>query len=159
MNCKKMKGLIYADYIDGNLKGSALEELERHIGSCTDCRALVKELREAGKLLRAVGRQEAPPKVWHNILAEISSTPVRSRFLEDAMVNLRYHLSNLRPAMVVASAVVILLFALAVMRYMPNNSYLDTAIARDDILAISYYSDDDDEPEYDLGTSVETLFL
>ena len=159
MNCKKMKELILTDYIDGNLKGRALEDVELHLKSCPSCRALAQDLRAAGKLFRAVGQEATPSGVWHNILAEISAVPVRSHFAEDALAYVRYYLSHLKPAVVMTSAAVLLLFVLAAIRLMPHKDYLETTIAQDDILAISYTSDEEDASEYDFGTPAEMFFL
>ena len=159
MNCKRMEKLILTDYIDGNLKGRALEDVELHLKSCPSCRALAQDLRAAGKLFRAVGQEATPSGVWHNILAEISAVPVRSHFAEDALAYARYYLSHLKPAVVMASAMVLLLFVLAAVRFMPHRDYLETAAARDDILAISHTGDEEDESEYDLGTPAEMFFL
>ena len=159
MNCKKMEKLILTDYIDGNLKGRALEETELHIRSCPSCHALTEELRAAGKLFRAVPQEAAPSEVWHKIRAEISAAPVRNHFPEAVLAYARYYLSHLRPAVVIASAAVLLLFALAAVRLMPHKNYLETMAAQDDILAISYTSDEEDASEYDFGTPAEMFFL
>jgi len=159
MKCKRMEKVILTDYIDGNLKGRALEEIELHIRSCPGCHALAKELKDAGKLFRSVSEEAAPAKVWHNILAEVSAAPARWVFLSNALEYARSYLSHLKPAVVMASAAVLILFALATFRLMPHNDYLDTAVTRDDILAASFYNEEDDAPEYDLGTAAEMFFL
>jgi len=159
MNCKRAEKLILTDYIDGNLKGRALEEIEAHLGACPGCRALTEELRAAGKLFRAVPRQEAPGVVWHRIYDEISAAPAESHLPKEIFAYARYYLSHLRPVFVMAGAAVILLFALTAVRLMPHNNYPGTMAAQDDILAISYTGDAEDEPEYDLGTPAEMFFL
>ncbi|MCX5667315.1 MAG: zf-HC2 domain-containing protein [Candidatus Omnitrophica bacterium] len=159
MNCKRAEKLILTDYIDGNLKGRALEEIELHIRSCPGCHALAQDLKAAGKLFRAVPRQEAPSEVWRKIRDEISAAPVRRYFPEIALEYARYHLSHLKPAIVMAGAAVLLLFVLATMRLMPHKDYLEAAIQQDDIAAISYGSDEEDGSEYDLGTPAEMFFL
>ena len=159
MNCKRMENLILTDYIDGNLKARALEELGLHLRSCPSCNALAKELRAAGKLFRAAGQEAAPKEVWHKILAEIYTAPAKSRFPEAILMYVRYYLSHLKPAVVIASAAVLLLFALATIRLMPHKDYLETTIAKNDILAMSYINDEEDGSEYDLGTPAEMFFL
>ncbi len=159
MNCKRMEKLILTDYIDGNLKGRGLEKIELHIKSCPRCHALAQDLEAAGKLFRAVPQEAAPVAVWHKILAEISTTPLRLRFPEAVLMYMRYYLSHLKPAVVIASAAVLLLFALATVRFMPHKDYLGTMAAQDDILAISYTGDEEDASEYDLGTPAEMFFL
>ncbi len=159
MNCKRMKNLILTDYIDGNLKGHALKEIELHLGSCPTCHSIVQDAKAAGKLFRAVSRQEAPAEVWHKILAEINATPVRRPFPETVLMYMRYYISHLKPAVVIASAAALLLFAVTAVRLMPHKDYLETMGAQDDILTISYASYEEDASEYDLGTSAEMFFL
>lgn len=159
MNCKRTEKLILTDYIDGNLKGRALEDIELHLRSCPGCHALAEELRAAGKLFRAVSQQEPPPEVWYKIRNEISAAPVRRGFPETALMYARYYLSNLKPAVVIAGAAALLLFALAVVRLMPYNDYPEMTAAQDDILAISYTGDENDMSEYDFGTPAEIFFL
>ena len=159
MNCKRMEKLILTDYIDGNLKGRALEDIELHLKLCPSCHALAEELRAAGKLFRAVPQQEAPSEVWHKILAEINTAPVRRRFPKTALVYARYYLSHLKPAVVIASAAILLLFVLTAVRLMPHKDYLETTVTQDDILAISYGSDEENGSEYAFGTPAEMFFL
>ncbi len=159
MNCKKMEKAVLTDYIDGNLKGRALEKIEQHLKSCPSCRMLAEELRATGKLFRAVLQEAAPSGVWHKIHAEISAAPVRSHFPETILAYVRYYLSHLKPAVAIASAAVLLLFVLAAVRLMPHKAYLETTAAQYDILAISYNGDEEDESEYDFGTPAEMFFL
>lgn len=159
MNCKKMERIILTDYIDGNLKGRALEEVEAHLRSCPGCHALEQELRAAGKLFRAVPQETAPAGIWYKIRDEISSAPAGRYFPEAVFAHARYYLSHLKPAFVIASAAVLLLFALAAVRLMPYRDYLETTTAQDDILAISYIGNEENGSEYDFGTSIETFFL
>ncbi len=159
MNCKKMKELILTDYVDGRLAGRALEELELHLGSCQDCHALVEELRAAGKLFRAVGQEEPPSEVWYKIRAEIGAAPARFGLPETVLAYARYYLSRLRPAVVITSAAILLLFALTAVRLMPRTDYMETLSSEDDILAISYTGDYENGPESDLGTAAEMFFL
>ena len=159
MNCKRIEGIILTDYIDRNLKGKALEDIEAHLRSCPSCQALAQDLRGTGKLFRAVSQEAAPSKVWYKILSEISAAPVRRHFQEDALAYVQYYLSHLKPAVVIASAAVLLFFVLTAVRLMPHKDYLETTIARDDILAISYASDEEDLSDYDFGTPAEMFFL
>ncbi len=159
MNCKRMKDLILTDYIDGNLEGRALKDVERHLGSCPTCNALARDLKAAGKLLRATPQEEVPSGIWHNIRAEISTASAKLNFPETVLMYARYYLSHLRPVVVIASAAVLLLVILTAVRLMPHRDYLETLAAQDDILAISYIGDEENQPEYDLGTAAEMFFL
>ncbi|MDO8535685.1 MAG: zf-HC2 domain-containing protein [Candidatus Omnitrophota bacterium] len=159
MNCKKMEKLILTDYIDGNLKGRSFEEVELHIRSCPTCHALAEDLRSTGKLFKAVGHEAAPAEVWHKIRTKITAEPAGRYFPEDIFERLRFYLPHLRPAVVIASAAVLLFFVLATIKFMPHRNYLETRVAQDDILSISYNSNEEDTAEYDLGTPAEMFFL
>ena len=159
MDCKRMKELILTDYIDGRLKGRALEDVELHLKSCSNCHALARDLKSAGKLFKAVPQEDAPTEVWYKIRDEISAGAIRLRFPETVLAYARYYLSHLKPAVVIAGAAVLLLFVLAAVRLMPHKDYLETAVTQDDILAISYGDDEEDGSEYDLGTATEMFFL
>jgi len=159
MNCKRVEKLILTDYIDGNLKGRALEKIEAHLGSCPGCRALADELRGASKLFRAVGRQEAPAGIWHKIRDDISAISARRYFPETALEYLRYHLSRLRPAVVIASAAVLLIFIFTAVRLIPQKNSPESSSGQNYINAISYNGDGESPEEYDLGTSAEMFFL
>jgi len=154
-----MEKFILTDYIDGKLKAHLLEEVELHLRSCPSCNALAEELRAAGKLFKTVGQEAAPREVWHKILAEINAAPAKNRFAETILMYMRYYLSHLKPAVVIASAAVLLFFALTAIRFMPHGDYPGTMIAQDDILAIPYTSDEEDGSEYDFETPAEMFFL
>ncbi|MFA6078733.1 MAG: zf-HC2 domain-containing protein [Candidatus Omnitrophota bacterium] len=161
MKCKRINKLILTDYIDGNLRGDDLKEVELHLGSCPSCRALAQDLRGASKLFKGAAHQEVPSEIWYRIRNELSAAPVRRNFREAVLAHVRYHLSLLKPAVVMACAAALLLFVLAAIQFMPYRDQPGTTIAQDDILAISYtgIADEEDGPEYDFGTSVETFFL
>jgi predicted anti-sigma-YlaC factor YlaD len=159
MNCKKTEELIFTDYVDGNLKGHALEELKAHLGSCPNCRKLAEELESTGKLFKASPRKKAPAGLWYKICAEISERPVGGRIIEGILENVRYHLSRLRPAVVILSTAVIILFILTAVMFMSQNNYSKTGISQDDILGLYYMNGASDESEYDFGTPAERFFL
>lgn len=50
-----------SDYLDGDLDAALCEEIEKHIGACTNCRIMVDSLRQTVTLCRE-GRPEALPK-------------------------------------------------------------------------------------------------
>jgi len=159
MNCKKIEELIFTDYVDGNLKGHVLEELEAHLRSCPNCQKLAGELESTGKLFRESSRKKAPAGLWYKIRAEISAKPQATRVMEGILENVRYHLSHLKPAVVILSTAVIILFILTAVRFMPHNDYSKTGIGQDDILGIYYMNGTSDESEYDFGTPAERFFL
>ena len=50
------------DYLDGELDSSLCEEIEQHIGQCTNCRIMVDSLKQTVTLCRE-GKEEPLPEV------------------------------------------------------------------------------------------------
>ncbi len=104
MNCEKCNENLQ-DYLDGELEGSLFAEVERHIGSCPECRSEVDRLLKMRGLLtdlRDVDVPEGERETFINALrdrlnAEGEETP-------KVIVKKDY-----RPALVVAIAAVVLL--------------------------------------------------
>jgi len=149
MNCKIIEELILTDYVDGKLRGEALQEVEAHIASCANCRKIAEKLALAEKAFKDIDREEPPPTVWHNIKAEIS---VRHNRLFPS-------LSHLRPAVLIATAVLLVFFTILVTQIMPGKSIIQPAADQDDILALASTGEGWNGEDYDLGTSVEEYFL
>lgn len=152
MDCKKAKELIMTDYIDGRLLGTALKEVETHIASCADCRALAGELAKTLGAFKTVKPEAAPSGLWYKIRAEISAEPAGQFSARRLFVPVREMFSHIRPAVAAAAAVMILLFVLTAIRLAPNSS-------QDEIVTLASFNGNGDEAEYDLGTPAEEYFL
>jgi len=159
MNCKKIEKLILTDYIDGNLKGCVLEELETHLKSCPACRKLAEEAAYTKNLFKSVPRQEAPAGMWRKIQVEISAQPAKGLSIKYLLDRIRCRLPTLKPAFVMTSTAVILLLIVTALWLMPRKDSFQTVYAQDDLLALSYSNGEGDESVYDLGTTAEQVFL
>lgn len=157
MRCKRMEEIILTDYIDGNLKGHALQEVESHLGSCPECRRLAEEAKTASGLLKAAPRHEAPPRVWNSIRAAIDAGPAKTHFAGSILERLRFFLPYPKPALVLATAVLLVLFVLTVARLMPGNGYIRDGAEQDDIFLISSINGGGDETGF--GTPAEDFLL
>ena len=158
MNCKKIEELILTDYIDGNLKAEALREVGAHLASCPNCRKLAAEAVSAGKLFTGLKKEEPPADLWYKVRAEIAAErgqPVVARALD----SVRYFFKQIRPAVAIAAAVVLIFFILTVTQLMPGKSMIPGAVYQDDILVTASLNNGWDEPEQDFGTSAEQYFL
>lgn len=70
MQCREMLGSL-SDYVDGELETALCEEIERHMASCNDCRAVVDTLRRTVMLYRAHGHAELPADARERLYAEL----------------------------------------------------------------------------------------
>ena len=60
--CKEMLSQISA-YLDGDLDAGACGVIERHCTTCTECAAIVEDLRKTTGLCRQLGAAPLPPAV------------------------------------------------------------------------------------------------
>ncbi len=70
MQCREMLGSL-SDYVDGELGAALCEEIERHMASCNDCRAVADTLRRTVMLYRAHGHAELPADARERLYAEL----------------------------------------------------------------------------------------
>lgn len=159
MNCKKIRGLILTDYADGNLRAEAMQEVESHIASCADCREIAGKIALAGKVFKAAGREEPPPGIWHKIKAGITAGRDRPSLADRVLDVMQYSFLRLRPAVVIATAAVLIFFVLITARLMPGKGTIPPVADQDDILTLSVAEDGWNGDEYNLGTQVEEYFL
>mgnify|MGYP001297486159 CR=1 FL=1 len=159
MDCRRAKGLILSEYSDGLLRGHALEELKSHMGACPSCHRLAESVKSTGDLLRSSIKADAPQVVWDRIVADISGLSLKRNLAETVSDRFKYVFYRLRPAVVAAAAVVILVFALATVSIISNINYSTDLAAREDIINMISLNGDGGSDTYSMGTSVETYFL
>jgi anti-sigma factor RsiW len=70
MACERFLNAIH-ELIDGTLGPIRRAELELHLESCDDCRALVGDLREIGRASESLADTPAPAHVWPQIAARL----------------------------------------------------------------------------------------
>jgi anti-sigma factor RsiW len=59
------------DYLDGELTGAELEELERHLETCEECRAEVESLRETLSMLSGLKKLDPAPDFLQQVNQKI----------------------------------------------------------------------------------------
>ena len=71
------------ELVDGTLGPIRRAEVELHLESCDDCRALAADLREIARAARSLDRLQPPPRVWQEIAARLQTqgyaAPARMR--------------------------------------------------------------------------------
>jgi anti-sigma factor RsiW len=72
MSCRDF-GPSLSDLVDGALPRDARAELEAHLESCADCRALLSDLKRVKAAARALPKMTAPESVWHNVRARLDA--------------------------------------------------------------------------------------
>ncbi len=76
MNCDSCTAELSA-YLDGELNGGLLAEVESHLAKCTACTAEFKSLAESAELVESHATAlEVRPDIWHNVHAHLSQLPV-----------------------------------------------------------------------------------
>ncbi len=59
-------------YSDGELAAADVQRVERHLASCTKCRAALEGIKFSAALVRQLSAVSAPPSVWNGISAGLS---------------------------------------------------------------------------------------
>jgi hypothetical protein len=67
--------LTLNDYVDNALGPIERDAVERHVGECAACRAVVDDLREIARATRALGAIEPPPAVWQRLEQDLRKLP------------------------------------------------------------------------------------
>src|SRR5262247_3865499 len=55
------------DYVDDTVGAAERAEIDRHLASCSDCRALVADLREIRRVAGSLDLREPPVRAWGRI--------------------------------------------------------------------------------------------
>ena len=61
------------ELVDGTLGPIRRAEIELHLESCDDCRALVADLREIARAARSLDELQPPPRVWQQIAGRLQA--------------------------------------------------------------------------------------
>ena len=75
MSCNDYRDAI-AEFVDGSLDAAGQRELERHVATCADCRALVADLKSIQGAAFTLERHQPPPHAWKAIRERIAAEPL-----------------------------------------------------------------------------------
>ena len=88
--CDHFKGLILADYIDGELDKNSAESLESHLLDCSECRAFFKEVKNNAALPFQQARHlPVPAGLWDAIKQRIEHENQEANPLADFIDRLK----------------------------------------------------------------------
>lgn len=77
MKCQELD-ILFAEYVDGTLRGDAKSDVEAHLAVCPTCAELVRDASGAVAFMERAAVVEPPPELVTRILFEISDGPSRS---------------------------------------------------------------------------------
>jgi anti-sigma factor RsiW len=80
MNCGKIEELL-ALYVEGDLDGHEVEQVEAHLEACPACRSFAEGMRASQAALKALGREEIDPAVFVRVRSRVMERVVRPRGL------------------------------------------------------------------------------
>jgi len=79
MQCNDVSDVL-VDFIDGRLDPAQERDVERHLDTCANCRALVVDLRTIRAAAFMLDRHEPGPEVWTSLQQRLAAEPApRSR--------------------------------------------------------------------------------
>jgi len=76
MSCERMESRILG-YVDGRLKESEKQEVEKHLAACAPCRVRVEEFRAVSGLLDELPVIEPSPEFDARVRALVAAEPVK----------------------------------------------------------------------------------
>lgn len=74
MNCADLNEAL-VDLVDGRLDGPERRDVERHLEGCSNCRALVEDLRSVRAAAFMLDRREPKAETWSRLQAAIAAEP------------------------------------------------------------------------------------
>jgi predicted anti-sigma-YlaC factor YlaD len=160
MKCKRIQDLIMSGYIDGELKGSLLKRVQQHLSVCQQCKQFEQiVLKQAVNPFRQAQEIKPPEFVWEGIKEAIyAKEEERVSVLESLRGGLDSLLYAPKPALVFATAAVIILLAVVFIRgpfgvqRLPD-SYLD------EHLEVTSYLEVSEAGSLDFGTAIEEYLM
>ncbi len=76
MRCERARELIGA-HVDGELEGSDAAAVAAHIESCRECQKQMHDIGQIGGVLRALGREPAPPGLLARVRSGLAGAAVQ----------------------------------------------------------------------------------
>ena len=165
MDCKKAKGLILTDYLDGRMGAEEGKRIEEHLAHCPECNRLSMAARKTGnELFAGIEKADVPEYLWHRVRETIlAEERERRAYAPGFFRKLRAILYIPKPALAVA-AVIIMLIAIGTMtKFKINNQAVITADMPGQTEYFDYLTTDAANSSMNdngiFGTSIEKYFM
>jgi len=85
-----------SDYLDGEeLTPSERSDIEAHLGACSECRAVLDELREVAALAAGLPDRAPDSELWSGVAARLGTTPAVVPFVRPAQRRFSFTLPQL----------------------------------------------------------------
>jgi len=168
MNCKNVEDLILTDYPDGQMDEEQEKQIEKHLASCVHCREYELAVRKTVIVPFNNSERVNPPAViWHKIKEQIEEEEEEEEELTSPFADLIRRIKSLlympKPALAVATIVIILLVTVSIIKLPSKNQEIVKVDPENQIECITYLINvfDQDSVNEDSGfeTSIEEYFL
>ncbi len=161
MKCKKIRGLLLTDYLDGQMSQVRKADMEKHMAGCPACKKFSLDAEKiASGLFTNVEKSFPEDFIWHRIKEDIIRQGEKKPSFTDALVErLRGFRFIPKPALAFATALILLILSgvatkLIVTSQAPMGKYAEAfdyvTGTRGDVFG---------DNETGLGTSIEEYFL
>src|ERR1041385_4386348 len=104
-----------AAYVDGELRGAELEEIERHLAANPSHRAMIDDLISQRRMLRQLPRESSPADLTENLQGHLEREALLAG--GDAGESAVLFQINRRPQIFAAAAIILMTIGLAVVVY------------------------------------------
>jgi anti-sigma factor RsiW len=81
MNCEEALPWMH-EYLDGDLTGTPLTELKKHLLSCMDCSQRFRKMQNTEAMVRSLPHLTAAPDLTDRIMASLPKQPKRNTWLQ-----------------------------------------------------------------------------
>lgn len=149
MNCKKVRDLIFTDYLDETISLKFKKDVDNHLFVCRECRSLLEKVKLSQDLvLKSLPQQDVPLEVWDNLQNKIIQKQIERKK--------RVFLGLSERVFIPALVTVIIIFVLLV-KFDPVNNQVNSDNYFGAVLG--YYDEKVNGDFTDYGTDLEKYFL
>lgn len=134
MRCAQVHKLI-GDQLEGTIGGADKAKLEKHLGECADCRALLADFQRIAAGARELPKHEPSARVWAGVLAGVGLSdrePARERASGPGWAERLFLLGRARTAWAAALLLVVIAGGVAIGTRLGRNAGTGTPLSADD---------------------------